>query len=75
LLVGESHTLTEVSDKDIYQAVMDAWEAHKNLEINGGNNVDEEVPLEPNQILLRILYITVSELIFDYFSGTLFAFF
>ena len=44
--VGESCTLTGASDKEIYQAVMDAREACKTLEINGGDDIDE-VPLEP----------------------------
>jgi hypothetical protein len=44
---GESQTLTEASDKEIYQAVMDARGAHNNLEINGGDDIDEVVPLEP----------------------------
>ena len=35
----ESCTLTEVSDKEIYQAVMDAREAQENLEINGGDDM------------------------------------
>jgi hypothetical protein len=34
-------------DKEIYQAIMDAKEAHENLEINGGDDVDENFPPEP----------------------------
>lgn len=45
--LGESQTLTEASDKEIYQAVMDARVAHDNLEINGGDDIDGVVPLEP----------------------------
>jgi hypothetical protein len=36
---GESHILTETSDVKIYQVVMDAIEAHKNIEISGGDVV------------------------------------
>jgi hypothetical protein len=44
---AESHTLTDILDKEIYQAIMDAKEAHENLEINGGDDVDENFPPEP----------------------------
>jgi anthranilate phosphoribosyltransferase len=44
---GESHVLTEASDSDIYQAVTEAFEARKNLEINGGDDVDEDGPIKP----------------------------
>jgi len=39
---GESHILTEGSDCEIYQSVMDAINAHKNIEINGGDDIDNE---------------------------------
>ena len=45
--LGESQTLTEASDKETYQAMIDAKEAHENLEINGGDDIDEVVPIEP----------------------------
>lgn len=45
--VGESHVLTETSDKDIYKAVMEAVEAREAMEINGGDDVDEDFPAEP----------------------------
>jgi len=40
--------LTESSDTEIYQAVIDAIDAHANLKINGGDDVDDDdIPLEP----------------------------
>ena len=45
--VGESHILTEASDIEIYQAVIDAVDACENMEINGGDDVDNNIPLEP----------------------------
>jgi DDE superfamily endonuclease len=45
---GESHVLTETSDKEIYQAVMDSIVARENVEINGGDDVNEDdTPIEP----------------------------
>ena len=31
--------LTETSDREIYQAIMDAIEASENIDINGGDNI------------------------------------
>ena len=45
--VGESHAITEASDKEIYQAVMDAIEARDNIDINGGDDVDFDGLPEP----------------------------
>jgi hypothetical protein len=47
--LGESLVLTEVSDKEIYQAVIDTIAARDNLDINGHDNGDgiEEASLEP----------------------------
>jgi DDE superfamily endonuclease len=45
--VGESHNLTETSDNEIYQAVIDAINAHANIEINSRDDVND-VPLEPH---------------------------
>ncbi|KAF8911490.1 hypothetical protein CPB84DRAFT_1761954 [Gymnopilus junonius] len=39
--------LTETSDEEIFQAVMDAIHARENIEINGGDDVDEDIPVEP----------------------------
>jgi DDE superfamily endonuclease len=44
---GESQVLMETSDCEIYQAVMDAINARENVEINGGDDVDNDIPLEP----------------------------
>ncbi len=44
---GESQILTEISNEEIYQVVMDALEAHKNMEITGWDDVDNNVPPEP----------------------------
>jgi len=44
---SESHVLTETSDTEIYQAVIDAINAHENMEINGGDNVDDNICLKP----------------------------
>lgn len=48
--LGESHVMTETSDKEIYQAVMDAIDACENIEINGGNDIDDNLNarLEPH---------------------------
>jgi hypothetical protein len=37
----------ETSDREIYQAVMDAINARENVEINSGDDVDNDIPLEP----------------------------
>ena len=44
---GESYTLTETSDVEIYEAVMDATEACKNMEVNGGDDRNEDISAEP----------------------------
>ena len=45
---GESQILIETSDAEIYHAVMDAADAYANMEINGGDDVDDDdVSLEP----------------------------
>ena len=43
---NESNTMDESTDREIYEAVMVAREAHENMEINGGDDVDKE-PVEP----------------------------
>src|SRR6266581_3031812 len=45
---GESQILTEISDEEIYQAVMDALEACENMEITGWDDVDNNVPSKPH---------------------------
>ena len=45
---GESHTLSETSDTEIYQAVVEAIEARENVEINGGDEGDDDdISFEP----------------------------
>lgn len=45
--VGESHAMMEVSDKEVYQAVMDAIKACDNIESNGSDNANIDGPPEP----------------------------
>ena len=44
---GETPIFTEASDEDIFQSIMDAVKARENVEINGGDDVDEVVDTEP----------------------------
>ena len=44
---GESQVLTETSDKEICQLVMDAIKAHENMDINGGDNIEDGVLTDP----------------------------
>ncbi|KIM36342.1 hypothetical protein M413DRAFT_78330 [Hebeloma cylindrosporum] len=44
---GESHVLTETSDREIYQAVMDAIEARENIDITGGDDIEDGIPINP----------------------------
>ena len=46
-LEGESHMLTETSDEEICHTVMDLIKACEDIEINGGDDVDEDIPAEP----------------------------
>ncbi|KAF8801777.1 hypothetical protein BYT27DRAFT_7226676 [Phlegmacium glaucopus] len=39
--------LVETSDQEIYEVVMEAIEAHENMEINGSDDVDDEILSEP----------------------------
>ena len=43
---GESHVLTEMSDVEIYQAVVDAITACANMEANSGDDCDD-IPFVP----------------------------
>ena len=45
---GESHwhILTETSDREIYEAVINAIEACENMDINGGDDIDG-IPADP----------------------------
>ena len=49
-----SQILTEASDKEIYQAVIDAITAHENINVIGGDDVDDE-PVEPRPTQCDIL--------------------
>jgi hypothetical protein len=51
---GESQVLTETSDDEIYQSVIDAIKARENLEINGGDDVDDEI-IEPRPMQRDVL--------------------
>ena len=52
----ESQVLTGTSDEDIYQAVIDSIAARENIEINGGDNVNEDdIPIEPRPTRRDIL--------------------
>jgi len=47
-----NHFLTQVanletSDREICQTVMVAIDAHQNAKMNGGDDVDIDIPLEP----------------------------
>ena len=46
--IGESQVLTETSDKEIYQAIINAIEARDAMDINGGDELD--VVVEPVQL-------------------------
>lgn len=54
-LVGKSHVMTEVSDKEIYQTIMDTIEAHDNIKFNGNDDVDIDGPPEPLSNCCNIL--------------------
>lgn len=46
---GESHVLTETSNREIYQVVMDATTAHENINNNGGDDIEDGIqsPTDP----------------------------
>ena len=62
---GESQLLTETSDKDIFQCVMDAIEACENINTNGGDDVDDGVAIEPQPTRREVLkaVLTISKYI------------
>ncbi|KDR83316.1 hypothetical protein GALMADRAFT_56230 [Galerina marginata CBS 339.88] len=39
---GESHTLQETSDQEIYEAVMAAIKVRENIDINGGDDIEDD---------------------------------
>jgi len=44
---SKSYVLTEANDNNIYHAMMDAIEAHKNIDHNGRDDVDQDGPVKP----------------------------
>lgn len=44
---GESQVLTETSDEEIYHGVMDSIEARENIEMAGGDDVDDDIIIKP----------------------------
>ena len=45
---GESHLITKTLDTEIYQSVVNVANAHKNIEINGRDDIaDKLLPLKP----------------------------
>ncbi|PPQ83060.1 hypothetical protein CVT25_005219 [Psilocybe cyanescens] len=65
---GESNISAESSDKEIYQAVIDARAAHENLEINGGDDFEGDSPtiMEPQPTRRDVL--KASSIITKYIS-------
>ncbi|KAF8871172.1 hypothetical protein CPB84DRAFT_1801098 [Gymnopilus junonius] len=47
--------LTETSDEEIFQAVIVAVHVRENIEINGGDDVDEDIPVEPRPVRHDVL--------------------
>ena len=62
---GESQLLTETSDEDIFQCVMDAIEARENINTNSGDDVDDGVAIEPQPTRWEVLkaVLTISKYI------------
>ena len=54
---GESQDLTESSDEDIFQSVLDVIEAREKIDINGGDDVDDglDVEIEPQPTRRKVL--------------------
>ena len=55
---GESQILTEISNEEIYQVVMDALEARENMEITGWDDVDNNMPPKPHPTCCNIVKAT-----------------
>jgi len=47
LFKDKSQVLTEALDEEIFQSIMDAIEAHKDIDIDGGYDVDDGFAIEP----------------------------
>ena len=54
---GKSHVLTDISDQEIYQAVIDSISARENIEINGG----DDVKLPAQQGFWKLAQLSVAE--------------
>lgn len=52
---GESHVLTETSDREIFQAVINSNSARENIEINGGDDVDDDGAVDPQPTRCEVL--------------------
>ena len=52
---GESHTLTETSDQEIYEAVMAAIEARENIDINDGDDIEDGSHVDPRPTYRDVL--------------------
>ena len=50
--------MIEASDEEIYQSVMDAVKARENININGGDDVDNGVAIEPRPMRREVLKAT-----------------
>jgi hypothetical protein len=53
---GESPVLTETSDREIYQAVMDANTARENIEINSGDGINNETQSPTDLAQLTVMH-------------------
>jgi hypothetical protein len=54
-LEGESQVLTETSDEEIYQAVMESIEARENIKITSGDDVDDDIVIKPRPTRREVL--------------------
>ena len=52
---GESQVLTETSDEEIYHAVMDSIKARENIEMAGGDDVDDDIIIKPRPTRREVL--------------------
>jgi hypothetical protein len=53
----ESHVLTETSDQEIYQTIIDSIAACENMEISGGDDAinENDMPVEPRPTQRKVL--------------------
>ncbi|KAF8224232.1 hypothetical protein L208DRAFT_1312660, partial [Tricholoma matsutake] len=60
--------LTDISDQEIYQAVINSISAHENIEINSGDDVNkEDIPIMPRPTRCEVLntVLTITRYILD----------